>query len=501
MSNLKVEICLAWMLSLLVAATSSSAAEIDAGLTSAAARSGPVDVLLVFPSQQTPLLAPLADDVDYLEHRRMLVAALRARADTEQRATRTWLDTHGIEYRHYWIANVIATTLSKADMLALQQRPGVARIAANPEIRQRMPTSSQAAVHRGNTFPWGVSKIRAPMAWAAGVTGTGVVVAGEDTGYDWDHPALKAHYRGWNGSTVDHNYNWHDAIHATGSNCGADSPAPCDDDGHGTHTMGTMVGDDGGANQIGIAPDAKWIGCRNMNEGAGTPARYIECMEWMLAPANLAGQNADAAKAPDVINNSWACDTNEGCTVGNELDAAIQNLIAGGIFYVASAGNAGDNNPGQFCSSIIHTPATYAGSFVVAASDENDSITDFSSRGPIAEADIVTLDIAAPGIRVRSSVPGGEYDMKRGTSMAGPHVAGVAALVMSVNPTLKGHPQMVGDILRASADRSGISDPHTSGCGGLTMSDWPNWQAGYGRLDAWAAVQLADTIFADGFND
>lgn len=496
MSNLKVEIYLAWMLSLLVAATSSSAAEIDAGLMSAAARSGPVNVLLVFPSQQTPLLAPLADDVDYLEHRRMLVAALRARADTEQRATRTWLDTHSIEYRHYWIANVIATTLSKSDMLALRQRPDVARIAANPEIRQRMPTSSQAPAHRGGTFPWGLNRIRAPMAWAAGVTGAGVVVAGEDTGYDWDHPALKAHYRGWNGSAANHNYNWHDAIHVTGSSCGANSPAPCDDESHGTHTMGTMVGDDGGSNQIGVAPDATWIGCRNMNDGWGSPARYIECMQWMLAPTDLAGQNADPSKAPNVINNSWGCVFAEGCTVGDELDAAIQSLISGGIFYVASAGN-----DGPACSSIGSPPATYAGSFAVAAGDVNDSIASFSSRGPIVGASGVTLDITAPGVNVRSSVPGSGYGFKNGTSMAGPHVAGVAALVMSVNPQLRGDPTAVAAILRASAVRVGITDPGNSGCGGLDMNDWPNWQAGYGRLDAWAAVQLADTIFADGFND
>src|SRR5206468_10728214 len=124
--------------------------------------------------------------------------------------------------------------------------------------------------------------------------GRGVVIAGEDTGYQWNHPALKIQYRGWNGTTADHDHNWHDAIHdSVGNPCGNNAQAPCDDVGHGTHTIGTMVGDDGAGDQIGVAPGARWIGCRNMDQGNGTPARYIECMQWMLAPTDLAGGNAD----------------------------------------------------------------------------------------------------------------------------------------------------------------------------------------------------------------
>ncbi len=92
------------------------------------------------------------------------------------------------------------------------------------------------------------------------------------------------------------------------------SPVPCDDVGHGTHTMGTMVGDDGAANQIGVAPGAKWMGCRNMDVGNGTPATYSECFQWFIAPTNLANQNPDPTKAPHVINNSWGCPPSEGCT-------------------------------------------------------------------------------------------------------------------------------------------------------------------------------------------
>ena len=133
-----------------------------------------------------------------------------------------------------------------------------------------------------------------------------MVAGGADTGYQWDHPALKSQYRGWLGSSADHNYSWHDAIHSSSGVCGADAPAPCDDNGHGTHTMGTLVGDDGAGNQIGVAPGAKWIGCRSMDGGTGTPATYTECLQWFIAPTDLSNQNPEPSMAPDVVNNSWA---------------------------------------------------------------------------------------------------------------------------------------------------------------------------------------------------
>ncbi len=484
----------------LLACPSAPAAEIDPGLVARAQQSGTVPVLIVAPDQSTPALAPMRPDADYLARRRALVASLRARADTSQAALRDWLDRHGVAHRDYWIANVIAARLDAGQIGALSRRADVARIASNRELPQRFPiaqpdVNGTAMTAGALSVPWGITQINAPEAWAHGVLGQGAVVAGEDTGYQWDHPALKAQYRGWNGVVADHDYNWHDAIHTDqhGSSCGVDSPFPCDDINHGTHTMGTMVGDDGGANKIGVAPQARWIGCRNMDAGDGTPARYIECMQWMLAPTDSAGNNPDPAKAPDVINNSWACVVDEGCTTGEELRAAVDNVIAGGIFYAAAAGNEGSS-----CASIINSPGTYEESFAVAATDSNDALAGFSSRGPSPGATSVYLDLSAPGVNVRSSIPVDSYDNFQGTSMATPHVAGTVALMVSVNPALRGHPDQIAQILHATAVRQGISDPYHSSCGGLSMADWPNYQSGYGRLDAWAAVRLADTIFADG---
>ena len=182
--------------------------------------------------------------------------------------------------------------------------------------------------------------------------GAGVVVAGHDTGYDWDHPALSRSIEAGTASAANHNYNWHDAIHVDhpgsfGANsCGFNSAAPCDDEQHGTHTMGTMVGAIGGDRVVGMAPDASWIGCRNMEKGYGFASTYIECFNWFLAPTDLSGSNPDPEMAPHVINNSWGCVTTaqgEDCDDDDldQFDIVIDNLTAAGILVVASAGNSG----------------------------------------------------------------------------------------------------------------------------------------------------------------
>lgn len=487
------------VLPLVLALNAASAADVDPQLHASLAAADSADVLILLADQQRPLLSPLSPDVDYRTRRHQLVDALRARAGAAQDGLRGWLDARGIAHRDYWLVNAIQARVTAADLAALALRGDIARIATNPEIALRLPMESAIAEtpHAPAAIEWGVEKIRAPEVWADGITGQGVVIGGQDTGYQWDHPALKPHYRGWNGSSADHDYNWHDAIHDPApASCPADSPAPCDDDGHGTHTAGTFAGDDGGANRIGVAPGAAWIGCRNMNAGFGTPARYIECMQWFLAPTDLAGNNPDPDRAPDIISNSWGCPDYEGCTVGNELVGAVETLVDSGIFFAAAAGNDGTS-----CSTIFDAPATYDASFVVGSTTSADGISSFSSRGPLAGTALVRPDVVAPGSNVRSSVPGNGYTSMSGTSMATPHVAGAAALLMSANPALKGNPAAVSALLRESAVRTGIVDAWNAGCGGRTMGDWPNFQAGWGRIDVQAAVELArDRIFTDGFD-
>lgn len=218
-----------------------------------------------------------------------------------------YLKNEDVKFQEFYIINGLKTTLNQAQLSQLSQFKNVKAIIHDSEYSMLEPVDERNKI-TNRTIEWGVDMINAPDVWALGYKGAGVVIAGQDTGYKWDHAALKEKYRGWNGSSASHDYNWHDAIHSNaGTNpCGADSAFPCDDHNHGTHTMGTMIGDDNMGNQIGVAPDAKWIGCRNMDQGVGTLSTYLECFEFLLAPYAI-GQtpaNGDPSKAPHVINNS-----------------------------------------------------------------------------------------------------------------------------------------------------------------------------------------------------
>jgi subtilisin family serine protease len=399
------------------------------------------------------------------------------------------LEKRGSDHRAFWIANMIWVRGDFTLLAELAARPEVARIYANPRVRLTLPAPEPPAGSpmESDTIEWNILKVRAPEVWAAGFTGQGIVIGGQDTGYEWEHPALKEHYRGWNGSSADHNFSWHDAIHASvGNPCGANSPEPCDDFGHGTHTMGTMVGvDSGGINQIGMAPGAKWIGCRNMDQGTGTPASYAECYQWFVAPTDLNDENPDPTQAPHVINNSWSCPPSEGCTDPEVLLSVVEAVRAAGILTVHSAGNSGDD-----CSTIDTPAAIYDASFTVGASDQNDAMAGFSSRGPVIVdgSGLLKPDISAPGVGILSSVPGGTYGLNSGTSMAGPHVAGLAALLFSARPELIGEVEQVEDLIRMTATPIITSQV----CGGIPGDSIPNNTAGWGRIDALAAYQFQE---------
>jgi len=468
------------------------AGQVHPDLAMAAQRQGRAEALIVLKDQRTPANAALAADGDYKARRRALVSALMQRAEDQQRGLRAWLDARHIDYRPFWIANIVHAKLSAAELAALAQRDEVERIDPNPVIAAALPQPSGEKLdpQAMATVAWGVDKIKAPQVWAAGFTGQGVVIAGQDTGYRWDHAALKSQYRGWNGSSADHNYNWHDAIHVANGSCAANSPAPCDDNGHGTHTAGTFAGDDHATHQVGVAPGAKWIGCRNMNAGNGTPATYIECMQWMLAPTDLANQNPNPDLAPDIISNSWSCTIGEGCTVGNEIKTAVTHLVKGGILFVAAAANAGPS-----CGTITEPPAIYPLSYTIGATDSLDKLANFSSRGPVTGKG-VKPDVSAPGVNVYSAYPPNTYATLSGTSMATPHVAGAAALLMSAVPSLKGNPSAVEKLLNKTAQRNGVTNPVNQTCGGTDATVWPNAMIGNGRIDVFAAYQKATAAAA-----
>jgi subtilisin family serine protease len=242
--------------------------------------------------------------------------------------------------------------------------------------------------------------------------------------------------------------------------------------------------------------------------GNGTPARYIECMQWMLAPTAVDGGVGNPGLAPDIVSNSWVCPISEGCTTGYELETAVDNLVSAGVFYVASAGNEGSADlTSDNCRSIYGPPAIYDASFVVGATDSSEALAYFSSRGPVADIndrDNVTSmktrpDVSAPGVNVYSAWPTNTYASISGTSMAAPHVAGTAALLISAFPALRGHPDRIASVLQGTAvpdvaNTAGV----TQTCGGTPITQWPNYMAGYGRVDAWNAYH--EIVFMDGFD-
>ena len=374
------------------------------------------------------------------------------------------LKAEGVSFKPMWIRNMVKVRGDKALLLKMAARPDVAEI-----IYEHKPTldiEPSSPVKAGpEAVEWNITRVGAPDVWALGITGTGAVVGDLDTGVQWDHPALINSYRGnLGGGLYNHNYNWYD---------GGMTTAPTDYDSHGTHTMGTIVGDDGGANQIGMAPGAKWIAC----PGIGSP--YVgpfECFQWFLAPTDLYGNNPDPNLAPHVINNSWS-------SAGTNYHPIIQTLTAAGIFYAKSAGNTG---PG--CGTITN-PGQWPEVTATAAFAQGDTIASFSSRGPVTlgHDQFVKPDIAAPGVNVRSSIPGNTYGSMQGTSMACPHVTGAVALLVSANPDLAGKVDILQMILKQTAEPkiSNQCPPYT---------DHPNDVWGWGILDVEAAVLMAQSL-------
>ncbi|HEY8193401.1 MAG TPA: S8 family serine peptidase, partial [Gaiellaceae bacterium] len=440
---------------------------------------------------------------------------LTENAARTQAPIRELLDARGVQYTPYWAANMIVAEGDRADVDAVAGRSAVSAIESDAAADGIQDDEVAEDVDQGNevaAVEAGVNNVQGPGLWSLGFTGQGMVIANQDTGMRWTHASLRTHYRGWSGSlaTADHNYNWHDSIHArittsdggTGSgpsnSCGYNLVVPCDDQGHGTHTTGTTAGDDVGAgagtgtNQIGVAAGAKWIGCRNMDAGNGRAATYSECFQFFLAPTNLANANADPTKRPHVMNNSWGCPLAGELCPRTVLQTIVENSEAAGIFVVASAGNDGPN-----CSTAQDPPGIYNSAFTVGAiSGTTNALQGFSSRGPVTSdgSGRMKPDLVAPGASVRSSLRNNDtaYGNMSGTSMAAPHAVGVVALLWSSRPNL------VRDIARTKylltrSTSSGVTvGNNAAGCGGIASK--PNNHFGWGRINALAAYNMEPSL-------
>ncbi len=452
----------------------------------------PQDILIELSAE-----ADLSDvkNIKSFESRKQFVYdRLRTTALKTQKPLLKWLRQKGRDgqfVQSFYIANLIAVNAAPPELiLKIALRDDVKMIWGNP-VTKGIPPFEDPVISSedGRGVEPNIERTGASRVWTEfNVTGAGVVVASPDTGVHWEHPALKKKYRGFSEEGVTHQYHWHDAIKGplTDQNenkCGYNLSAPCDDNGHGTHTTGTIVGDDGAENQIGMAPGARWIACRNMESGLGRPSTYIECFEFFLAPYRY-GENpmtdGKPAEAAHVINNSWVCIEGEGCSQGVFI-STLKSLYSAGIMVVASAGNWGPS-----CATLTDPPAANSQLTlsVGAYNHWKDVIASFSSRGPSTYDRELGPDVVAPGIRIRSSASGGKYLELNGTSMAGPHVVGLVALIWSSDPTLIGRVDETTKIVRLTAT------PQTSSenCGGVVGSKIPNNTFGYGLIDAYKAV-------------
>ncbi len=384
-------------------------------------------------------------------------------AETSQADLRAMLDARGVPYTPYWITNALLVTGDATLLAELTRRPDVARIEPDREWELPDPTSSPAL--SPTMVEWNIAMIRAPQVWnELGVTGEGITVATIETGVEYDHPALVNQYRGNLGNgTFDHNYHWFDPAGA----CPA--PAPCDLHGHGTHLAGTMVGDDGVDNQIGVAPGAQWIATNACGYGSCSSSALLAAAQWLIAPTDLTGDNPRLDLTPHVVvsGSAWP--------QGPWFEQVIQAWVAVGIFPVFAAGNYG---PG--CGTVTW-PASSPWVYAVGAHNAQGVIAPSSSRGSFLGD--IKPDVAAPGVMIRSAVPGGGYASLGGTATAAAHMAGTVALIWSASPATVGAIPLTHQLLdQGAVDVSDLS------CGGTPGN---NNVYGEGRLDAYASVAAA----------
>jgi subtilisin family serine protease len=459
--------------------------------------------------------------MDWAARGRYVLQRLRQTAERSQAEVVDYLRTQHVRFDQFFVKNVIL--VHEGDYPTLQgllRFDGIAKVRVPPRMGLIVPddvaqgrSKSEPATPRaqrksvGGNLEW----VQADAVWRRGITGAGTVVGSIDSGVRFDHEALVRQYRGnLGGGVFDHNFNWFDPeLHSA-------FPAPASaaaGDQHGTHTMGTMVGDDhdpveANRDRVGMAPDAKWIACQGFPAGRNNDNALMGCGQFMLAPTDLDGRNANADLRPMVLNNSWGA-----CTGGEVNDFyadVVDSWNAAGIVPVFAAGNASNcqlrEPPGL---STVGSPGSYPTVFTVGSTGNtggqyaphstwgptegiNRGLPDFPDTGGYPQ---LKPNVVSPGVEIRSTV-GDATDSYAsigwtGTSMSTPHVTGLVALMFQAAPCLVGQFGTVGTIIQQTARPIDYDSGGVPGVLGPGPGNIPNFATGWGEIDAPRAVDAA----------
>lgn len=423
---------------------------------------------------------------------------LKTDAEKSQAVVRDYLSSHGVVFESFWIKNTILVRQSDPSVFdMMQQLPNVQAIRSLHSYALDVPENvyePQYFILAG--IEPNIAHVKADQVWGMGIDGAGSVVANIDTGVLFTHDALLFQYRGNNrDGTYTHDYNWFDPYGVY--------TIPTDANGHGTHTMGTMVGDDGVANQIGMAPGAQWIACRGCSSSSCTDAALLACAQFVTAPTTVTGTAPNPNMRPYVVNNSWGdCST----SYDNWYQVVVDAWQASGIYPVFSNGNA--SNCGYSAPPGLNTvgnPARYGNVTSVGSSgQQNGQYATHSNWGPTDNPDTINPtngfdmlkpQVIAPGVSIRSSINSSNtsYTISSGTSMSAPHVTGLVALMWQAAPCLVGNFAVTENIMESTATDISYDDGSP-----LTPTNFPNFTTGWGEIDALAAVTTAAMVCGNG---
>lgn len=395
-------------------------------------------------------------------------------ADTHQAEVRRELEEAGVEFKVHWALNEIFVPNASKDLVdRLSFNSNIQSIVGNTEYPLMQPVEMDSTAESPDNIQWNLKHVKAPEAWKI-TKGKGAVVANIDTGVMFNHEALYLKYRGYDAKTnsYDHDYNFYDPVARNG--------VPSDTQGHGTHTMGSIVGSTK-AKAFGVALDAKFIvakGCRN---SSCTREDLLTSGEWVVCPTKMDGTAPNCNRGADVVSNSW------GGGRGNDwYGRVVDAWIRAKMIPAFSAGNSGSR-----CSTA-NSPGDLGNVISVASSNRQYGLSYFSSRGPGPVGSRFSQakpDITAPGQDIFSTTRNGSYGTMSGTSMACPHVAGVATLMISANPKL-GYNELYQAIASTASTKSLIKpDRGSAECGGKVWNVFPNNHYGFGLVNAEDAVK------------